>query len=162
MSLLKGKALFRIISRSPPWKHKLDDFRRFSGASIERGRELTEMSTEFHDALSQLSPSIREASLTDRMKFMDIAMQCFKELPSIRDKLRHGGSKRLEEEIVDTLMQFWENLDRRSNTEAELLAKMETVAGFLDLSANAKGGGSSSRTSAPRCSFGGRACSWVD
>ena len=39
-SLHKGKALYRIISRSPAWNQLADDFRRFSGASIERGSEL--------------------------------------------------------------------------------------------------------------------------
>ena len=66
----KGKALCRIISRSPTWKQYVDDFRRFSGASIERGRELRDMSTKFKEAFDQFVPSIREAALADRAKCM--------------------------------------------------------------------------------------------
>ena len=69
-SLHKGKALCRIISRSPTWKQYVDDFRRFSGASIERGRELRDMSTKLKEALDQLVPSIRDATLTGIVKCM--------------------------------------------------------------------------------------------
>eukprot|EP00974_Lingulodinium_polyedra_P092725 8982992-Lingulodinium_polyedra.AAC.1 len=70
---------------------------------------------------------------------MGVAVGCLKELPSIRDKLRNGGTVRMEQDILDTLSHFWEHLDRRSNAEAELLAKMDTVVGYLDTSTNVKG-----------------------
>ena len=101
--------------------------------------ELRAMAIKFKEAFEQCGPSIQEATLVDRVRCMGVAAECLKELPAARDKLRNGGTVRMEQDILDTLSDFWEHLDRRTNAEAELLAKMETVVGYLDTSTNVKG-----------------------
>lgn len=138
-SLLKGKAVVRIMKRAPAWRARRDDFRRFSGASIELQGQLEQISTTFREELNQLSPSIQEATLSDRVKCMKTAEKPCRLLPQIRDSLRKGATVRTEQEIMDALSHFWEFLDRRSPAEAELLTMMDTVAGYLDTSTNEKG-----------------------
>lgn len=125
--LSKGKAIYRIMSRSDAWKKRVDDYRRFSGATLEFGKDLNQLAQNFEKTSTGLQPSIKEAALDDRVQCITSCIEQLRTLSDIKPRLQEGATRFLEQKIFATVSEFWEHLDHRTHAEIALLSKLEQL-----------------------------------
>jgi len=129
-ALLRGKAVFRIISRCSKWQARFDDLRMYSGANAEWGPVLRKISQEFADKAAEL-PSVREASLQDRVTTVTGLHLILKPLPDVRGKLRELATHKYENKFLTCFQEYWANLDRRTSAEIVLLHRLHECLELL-------------------------------
>eukprot|EP00974_Lingulodinium_polyedra_P128161 11204967-Lingulodinium_polyedra.AAC.1 len=124
--LSRGKALSRIVTRSVEWKALIQEYRRFSGATVELGPVIRSLSEAVQEHADTLKPTVREASLAVRVACIEAIANKIKaaDLPILREKLRSMATKQLEAQIFDVAKSLWQNMDRRNSIELSLLEKL--------------------------------------
>lgn len=133
-ALVKGKVFARILTKSEDWQRRATQYRRYSGAALERGPLLTNMVEQVEEKFSVMiadHSTLAQAPEVKKCECLQFMIDECAGLSELREALAPQATARCELALFKYAQDFWAALDRRSPAGIALLEILSKFTGML-------------------------------